>query len=92
MEFSMNYKDKRKQEMYDWFHQRFMEPESVKPDVNGVNKSRHSCGETYCAGEVVRSNFSGTFPDETIEEVVKDLESERQKWVMRKFEAPHVSF
>jgi hypothetical protein len=84
----MNYPDRRKQEMYDWFHERFMEPEAVKHDKNEANKYLYSCGGPYCAKDIITSNFKGIFPDEVIKEVVKDLESERPEWVLKKIEAP----
>jgi hypothetical protein len=88
----MNYSDSRKQEMYDWFHQRFMEPEAGNFAEGGLDRHMHFCGEVYCAGEVIHSNFCGIFPDKIIDEVVKDLESECSKWVLRKIEAPPVCF
>jgi hypothetical protein len=88
----MNYSDKRKQEMYDWFHQRFMEPAPSLATGTGVINHALSCCDVYCAGEVVRSNFRGVFPDKVIDEVANDLEAERPKWVLKKVEAPPVSF
>jgi hypothetical protein len=84
----MKYADSRKQEMYDWFKERFTSPESESARKNGLDKYLYSCGGPYCPREILPSNFSGIFPDEVINEVAKDLEHERSTWAMRKTEAP----
>jgi len=83
----MNYKDKRKQEMYDWFHERFIVPEAFNPGKGPEARYQYSCDGPYCPKEVLPSNFKGVFPDELISAVVRDLELERMEWYMRKTEA-----
>lgn len=84
----MMYKDVRKQEMYDWFHERFAVPSPEGGNEPSEDKYLYSCGGPYCPKDIVSSNFSGIFPADVINEVIRDLERENREWVMRRIDAP----
>ncbi len=80
----MRYTDVRKQEIYGWFTERFVEPEACDPAESPTSGYQYSCGGPHFPKDIVRAQFSGKYPDEVIDEVVRDLESESMEWARRK--------
>lgn len=80
----MKYEDGRMREMYDWFHERFVEPEVCDPLESGLSGYQYSCGGPYFAKEIIPAQFEGVYPSSLIGEVVADIEAECGEWALRK--------
>jgi len=83
----MKYDDARKQRMYDWFRESFVEPEMCDISESPTSGYQYSCGGPYFAKDIVRAEFSKTYPKEIVDEVVRDLEAESPEWARRKVAA-----
>ncbi|MBI3580506.1 MAG: hypothetical protein HY098_00245 [Nitrospinae bacterium] len=83
----MKYTDVRKQEIYDWFKEGFVEPEVCDPTGSPESGYQYSCGGPYFAKDIVRAQFSGKYPDDVVNEVIRDLEAESTEWARRKVPA-----
>jgi len=79
----MMYKDERKQEMYDWFHNRFVEPEFCDPLAKDLG-SQYSCGGPFFARDILPAEFSEKYPGGLITEVAADIDAECPEWTLRK--------
>ncbi len=80
----MVYEDSRKQEMYDWFHERFTEPELCEMGGSGASGYQYACGGPYFVRDIIPAEFGGTHPEDIILEVVGDIEFESHEWALRK--------
>lgn len=79
----MRFNDERKQAMYDWFHERFIEPELCDPMAKELG-SQYSCGGPFFAREILPAEFYGKFPEALINEVATEIDAECPEWTLRK--------
>jgi hypothetical protein len=86
-ELCMYYEDKRKQEMYNWFRERFVEPESCDISESAKSGYQYACGGPYFPKDVIPGQFCKMYPSGLIMEVVNDLNAESAEWALRKKES-----
>jgi hypothetical protein len=80
----MKYEDARKQKIYEWFREHFVEPEVCDPSESPASGYQYSCGGPYFPKEIIHAQFSETYPKKVVDEVIKDLETESSEWAIRK--------
>jgi len=80
----MKYEDSAKQEMWDWFHELFIRPSECVPRMSEKSGYQYICGGPFFADEELKKEFSEKYPENAIEEVIADLESEDTEWAKKK--------
>jgi hypothetical protein len=80
----MNYSNPGKQEIHDWFCERFVVPEACDPRESPISGYQYSCGGPYFAKDIIRAQFSDSYRKEILDEIVSDLEAVSAEWARRK--------
>ena len=76
----MQYDDPIKQEMWDWFCERFTASAQCVPYESEKSGYQYVCGGPYFPGEILPGEFGGKYDKKLIDEVVADLEAEESEW------------
>lgn len=80
----MRYEDSREQEMWDWFHNHFIMPSECVPRMSEEYGYQYVCGGPYFPDEILKKEFSGKYPADTIEKVAFDLTKKSAEWAKKK--------
>lgn len=74
-----NYEE-MKEAMRAWFHSNYEDPVQNCPHDSGEGGYIYIWGGPHDARDVIFTQFSGEYPDDVLEELVKELEAESWEW------------